>query len=75
MPIQVFGHGKCKATRAALRFFSERRVVVQSVDILDKGMSKGELESVIRAVGVDRLFAHVQGGCYRLRAFAFSYEL
>jgi arsenate reductase (glutaredoxin) len=51
MAIQIFGHNKCKATRAAQRFFADRRVKVQFIDILDKGMSKGELESVARAVG------------------------
>jgi arsenate reductase len=49
--IQVFGTPKCKVTRAALRFFAERRVPVQSVDIREKGLSKGELTSVARAVG------------------------
>lgn len=57
MAIQIFGHAKCKATRAAQRFFSDRRVKVQFIDILDKGLSKGELESVARAVGgVEKLF-------------------
>lgn len=49
--IQIFGHVKCRATKAAQRFFSERRVEVQFVDILQKNLSKGELQSVIRALG------------------------
>jgi arsenate reductase (glutaredoxin) len=53
--IQIFGHPKCKATRAAQRFFAERRIQVQSVDITEKALSKGELESVARAVGVNEL--------------------
>lgn len=57
MAIQIFGHAKCKATRAATRFFAERGVKVQSIDIVQKGMSKGELLSVARAVGgVSKLF-------------------
>jgi arsenate reductase (glutaredoxin) len=57
MAIQIFGHVKCKATRAAQRFFSERRTSVQFIDIVEKGLSKGELESVARAVGgVEKLF-------------------
>jgi arsenate reductase (glutaredoxin) len=57
MPIQIFGHTKCKATRAAQRFFSDRKIRVHFVDILEKGLSKGELESVARAVGgVDKLY-------------------
>jgi arsenate reductase len=56
MPIQIFGHSKCKATRAAQRFFSERRVQVHYVDLLAKGLSKGELEAVAREVGVEALY-------------------
>ena len=54
--IQIFGHSKCKVTRAAERFFSERRVKVHSVDIRAKGLSRGELESVVRAVGIAALY-------------------
>ncbi len=49
--IQIFGTTKCKTTRAAQRFFSERRIPVQFVDLKEKGLSKGELASVARAVG------------------------
>jgi arsenate reductase len=49
--IQIFGTAKCKHTRAAERFFKERAISVQSVDLKIKGLSKGELESVARAVG------------------------
>jgi arsenate reductase len=49
--IQIFGTAKCKATRAAQRFFQERGVKVQFVDLRTKGLSKGELASVARAVG------------------------
>lgn len=49
--IQIFGTPKCKVTRAAQRFFAERRVKVQVVDLHEKGLSKGELASVARAVG------------------------
>ena len=49
--IQIFGTAKCKGTRAAQRFFAERRVPVQSVDTAERGLSKGELTSVAKAVG------------------------
>jgi arsenate reductase (glutaredoxin) len=49
--IQIFGTAKCKATREAQRFFADRSVRVQMVDLRDKGLSKGELASVARAVG------------------------
>jgi arsenate reductase len=49
--IQIFGTSKCKGTRAAQRFFAERGIKVHSVDVREKGLSKGELGSVARAVG------------------------
>lgn len=38
-------------TKKAQRYFKERRVKFQFIDLKEKGMSKGELESVARAVG------------------------
>ena len=49
--IQIFGTAKCKATRAAQRFFADRRIPVQVIELREKGLSKGELLSVARAVG------------------------
>ncbi len=49
--IQIFGKSKCFDTKKAERFFKERHIRFQSVDLPAKGMSKRELESVIRAVG------------------------
>jgi arsenate reductase len=49
--IQIFGTPKCSVTRAARRFFADRRIDVQFVDLREKGLSKGELASVARAVG------------------------
>ncbi len=53
MNIQIFGKSKCFDTKKAQRYFKERRVKFQNVDLLKYGMSKGELTSVIRAVGMD----------------------
>ncbi|MCL2078169.1 MAG: arsenate reductase family protein [Oscillospiraceae bacterium] len=55
MNIQIFGKSKCFDTKKAERYFKERRVKFQSVDILQKGLSKGELNSVISAVGIEAL--------------------
>ena len=49
--IQIFGTPKCKATRAAQRFFADRSIKVHSIDLTEKGLSKGELTSVARALG------------------------
>jgi arsenate reductase len=49
--IQIFGTAKCKITRKAQRFFADRAIKVQFVELREKGLSKGELASVARAVG------------------------
>lgn len=55
MNIQIFGKSKCFDTKKAERHFKERRVKFQSVDLLRYGMSRGELTSVVRAVGLEAL--------------------
>jgi arsenate reductase (glutaredoxin) len=49
--IQIFGQVKCTATRAAQRFFSERKLKVQFVDLRERALSPGELQAVSSAVG------------------------
>lgn len=51
MNIQIFGTKKSAETRKAERFFKERRIRYQFVDLADKGLSRGELTSVMQAVG------------------------
>ena len=51
MNIQIFGTKKSADTRKAERFFKERRIKYQFIDLSDKGFSRGELISVISAVG------------------------
>ena len=54
--IQIFGKSKCFDTKKAERFFKERRIPFQSIDLLRYGMSGGEFDSVLRAVGgIDNL--------------------
>lgn len=56
MNIQIFGSGKCFETKKAERWFKERRIKFQSIDLPRYGMSGGEFDSVLRAIGgVDRL--------------------
>ena len=56
MNIQIFGRSKCFDTKKAERYFKERRIRFQSVDLLRYGMSGGEFDSVLRAVGgIDKL--------------------
>lgn len=51
MNIQIFGTKKSFDTKKAQRYFKERRIKVQFIDLKEKEMSKGELQSVMRAVG------------------------
>ena len=51
MNIQIFGTKKSADTRKAERFFKERGIRFQSVDLKEKGLSKGEFQSVLQAVG------------------------
>ncbi len=51
MIIQIFGTKKSSDTRKAERFFKERGIRFQSVDVKEKGLSKGEFQSVLQAVG------------------------
>lgn len=51
MNIQIFGSRKCFDTKKAERYFKERRIKYQLIDILDKGVSKGEYQSISRSVG------------------------
>ena len=56
MNIQIFGKSKCFDTKKAERWFKERRVKFQSVDLLRFGLSGKEFDSVLRAVGgIDNL--------------------
>ena len=56
MNIQIFGVSKSADTRKAERYFKERRIKFQSVDMKKYGMSGGEFDSVLRAVGgIDNL--------------------
>ena len=51
MNIQIFGTRKCNDTKKAQRFFKERGIKFQFVDMTDKGMSKGEFQSVAQVNG------------------------
>jgi len=56
MNIQIFGTKKCKETQKAERFFKERRIPFHFRNLTEKGIAKGELENIKRAVPIDDLF-------------------
>ena len=55
MNIQIFGKSKCFDTKKAERWFKERRIKFQSIDLVKVGISPGELKSVMAAVGLEAL--------------------
>lgn len=56
MNIQIFGKNKCFDTKKAERYFKERRIKFQSVDLLRFGLSGKEFDAVLRGVGgIDNL--------------------
>ena len=55
MNIQIWGRKKCFDTKKAERWFKERRIKYQSIDLDRFGISRGELTSVKNAVGLDAL--------------------
>lgn len=55
MNIQIFGTSKSFDTKKAERWFKERRIRFQSIDIRKYGMSRGELTSVRQAVGLEAM--------------------
>lgn len=51
MNIQIFGKNKCFDTKKAERWFKERKIKYQYIDLIKYGMSNGEYQSVKKAVG------------------------
>ena len=55
MNIQIFGAKKCFDTKKAERYFKERKIKYQYIDIERYGLSKGEFESVRSSLGLKEL--------------------
>ena len=55
MNIQIFGKSKCFDTKKAERYFKERKIEYQLIDLPRYGMSKREFESVKSVVGLDAM--------------------
>ena len=73
MTIQIFGKKKCFDTKKAERYFKERKIPFQSIDVAKFGMSKGELASVKTAVGgLDALIDEKSPDAALLRYLAYD---
>lgn len=55
MNIQIFGKTKCFDTKKAERYFKERRIKYQYIDLNKYGISRGELTSVVSSVGIENM--------------------
>ncbi len=53
--VQIFGVKNSPATRAAERFFKERRIEIHFVDLKKKPMSPGEIRRFVERFGMERL--------------------
>jgi len=66
MNIQILGTKKCKDTQKAERFFKERRITYHFRNLSEKGISKGELDNIKRAITIDDLIDR-EGKPYKKR--------
>ena len=72
MNIQIFGKNKCFDTKKAERWFKERRIRFQSIDLPRYGMSRREFESVQASVGLDAMIDEKAAGSELLRYLAYD---
>ena len=55
LSVQIFGHDRDQGTRAAVRFFKERRVAIHQVDLTRKPIARGELRRFVDRLGARAL--------------------
>jgi arsenate reductase (glutaredoxin) len=72
LSVQIFGHERDQGTRAAIRFFKERRVPIHLVDLTRKPIARGELRRFVERLGARALLdegskAYRDGGLACLR--------
>ena len=72
MNIQIFGRSKCFDTKKAERYFKERRIKYQYIDLDKYPMSRGEFQSVKAAVGLAALVNEKAKGAELLRYLAYD---
>ncbi|MDR2897741.1 MAG: hypothetical protein LBU99_02925 [Spirochaetaceae bacterium] len=71
MNIQVIGTKKCNATKKALRFFSDRGIVVQFRDVGDKPLTDGELRNIAAQIRCEDLI-DTESIAYKSGGFAWK---
>src|SRR3989338_1964439 len=70
MSYQIFGRQDCRETQKARRWFQERRIPFQFVDLEIKGLAPRELESVARSVGWEGMLDR-ESKCFLEKGLAF----
>jgi arsenate reductase-like glutaredoxin family protein len=68
--VQIFGTPDSQPTRAALRFFKERRIEIHFVDIRRKPMAAGELRRFVERLGA-RAVSDEQGKAWKDAGLAY----
>lgn len=74
MNIQIFGKNKCFDTKKAERYFKERKIPFQKIDLVRYGMSDGEFTSVKRALGGIEPMLDKEGKAYEQHYIAYLAE-
>ncbi|MBQ3134908.1 MAG: ArsC family transcriptional regulator [Oscillospiraceae bacterium] len=74
MNVQIFGKSKCFDTKKAERWFKERRIKFQAIDLKKYGMSRGELQSVKNAVGLEALVDEKHPDAALVRYLAYEQD-
>jgi arsenate reductase-like glutaredoxin family protein len=70
LSVQIFGTDRDQATRAAVRFFKERRVTIHQVDLARKPIARGELRRFVDRLGARTLLDETTRA-YRDRGLAY----
>ena len=72
MNIQIYGKTKCFDTKKAERYFNERRIKFQRIDIISVGMSRGEFNSVKARAGLEAMIDSAAPGAGILEYLAYD---
>jgi arsenate reductase-like glutaredoxin family protein len=69
--VQIIGTKKSNATKKAQRYFSDRSIDTQFVDLSERGLSHGELENIARSVGDVELLLDTESKAYEKRGMQY----
>ena len=72
MVVQIFGKKGCSDTKKAERYFKERKIKIQMIDMKQKGISKGELKNLLNKYTYEELL-DVDGKEYKKRNLQYMY--